>query len=132
MNPMDRPTAFFEIAILLLISFVIGFIAARIPLADSDLPKGGGFFKKGSKKMEEEQVDPRDIITEPTTIQAVLTRDRKGNAIGAAPVKTKLTNQHQPTTPPAKNLKIAAIKKDFSTKSKNPQPFQTKNRPKKD
>jgi len=86
MNPMDRPTAFLEIAILLLITFILGYISARIPIgSESPIKK-----PKRSKKTEEvvtEEVDPRDIITEPTAIRAVLTRDRKGNAIN--PVKSK-------------------------------------------
>ena len=88
MNPMDRPTAFLEIAILLLITFIIGFVSARIPIGgDSSSPIKK---PKRSKKKEEvvvEEVDPRDIITEPTEIRAVLTRDRKGNAIN--PLKSK-------------------------------------------
>ena len=117
MNPLDSTTAFFEIAVLLLISFIIGFVAARIPIPGSASVKNNGRTKKGANKIEEEEIDPRDIITEPTTIKAVLTRDRKGNRI--APVETKQTKTIDTKiveTPPAR---IAAIKRDYSSKAKN-------------
>jgi len=107
MNPMDRPTAFFEIAVLLLISFIIGFVAAKLPVSAIS-----GFTKnKQTNDVEDEFVDPRDIITEPTSIKAVLTRDRKGNAI-----ETIKTVERKTETAPVE--KIAAIKKDYSSRSK--------------
>ena len=84
MNPLDRPTAFLEIFILLLITFILGYISARIPIGSQPFKKSSDLKKKD--QIIEEDVDPRDIITEPTTIKAVLTRDRKGNAID--PIKT--------------------------------------------
>ena len=45
-------------------------------------------YKRQSK--DDEEVDPRDIITEPTTIKAVLTRDRKGNAMASIQTNKKL------------------------------------------
>jgi len=84
MNPLDRPTAFLEIFILLLITFILGYISARIPIGSQPFKKSSDSKKKD--QIIEEDVDPRDIITEPTTIKAVLTRDRKGNAID--PIKT--------------------------------------------
>lgn len=91
MNPLDRPTAFLEIGILLLITFVLGYLCAYflgVPssiITENKKNKSKKVKKKRIKKeaiiKEEEYVDPRDIITEPTEIKAVLTRDRKGNAI---------------------------------------------------
>lgn len=73
MNPLDRSTAFFEIAIIILISFLLGYVVAKIPLGEKK--------KEAKKKKEIEEVDPRDIIKEPNGIMANLTRDRDGNAI---------------------------------------------------
>ena len=87
MNPMDRPTAFLEIAILLLITFILGYVSARIPIGSESPIKKPKRSKKTEEVVAEEEIDPRDIITEPTAIRAVLTRDRKGNAIN--PVKSK-------------------------------------------
>ena len=117
MNPMDRPTAFFEIAVLLLISFIIGFLAARIPIAGNTPKNSNRRSKKSHNIIDDEEVDPRDIITEPTSIKAVLTRDRKGNPI--APMKTgerkAIEKEAAIPTPPTR---IAAIKKDYSKKAK--------------
>ena len=65
MNPLDRPTAFLEIGILLFISFILGYIAARIPIPTEKIQ-----FGKKSETIEEpeEEVDPRDIITEPLSL----------------------------------------------------------------
>lgn len=121
MNPLDRPTAFFEIAVLLLISFIIGFLAARLPISGSIPIKKNKRFKKSPNIIDDEYVDPRDIITEPTSIKAVLTRDRKGNPI--APMKTG----HKKSEPSPANAptKIAAIKKDYSSKAVNNKPKST-------
>jgi len=73
MNPLDRSTAFFEIAIIILISFLLGYVVAKIPLGEKK--------KEAKKEKEIEEVDPRDIIKEPNGIMANLTRDRDGNAI---------------------------------------------------
>ena len=80
MNPLDRSTAFLEIAILLLIAFVLGYVAAKLPISPLGKKK---IINEAKSKIDEEEeyIDPRDIITEPTSIKAVLTRDRKGNAI---------------------------------------------------
>ena len=86
MNPLDRSTAFIEIGILLLVSFILGFVAAKIPL--SALQKSSK--KENNTIADNEEVDPRDIITEPTTIKAVLTRDRKGNAMASIQANKKL------------------------------------------
>ncbi len=73
MNPLDRSTAFIEIAIIIFISFLLGYLIGRIPLGERK--------KEVKKNKEEEKTDPRDIIIEPTEIMAKLTRDRDGNAI---------------------------------------------------
>lgn len=114
MNPLERPTAFFEIAILLLISFIIGFVAARIPIPGGDVIKNNEGTKESTNNTDVEEVDPRDIITEPTSIKAVLTRDRKGNRI--APMKTgeRKLESIEPINNPTR---IAAIKKDYSSKA---------------
>lgn len=79
MNSLDILSSFLEIGVLLLISFILGFVAAKIPLGSNTEIS---FLKKGKNDLTtEENVDPRDIITEPQTIRAVLTRDRKGNAV---------------------------------------------------
>ena len=79
MNPLDILSSFLEIGILLLISFILGFVAAKIPLGSNS---EFSFLKKEKNALDvQENVDPRDIITEPQTIRAVLTRDRKGNAV---------------------------------------------------
>ncbi|WP_232285851.1 hypothetical protein [Aquimarina agarilytica] len=90
---MDRPTAIFEIVALLLISFVLGYICARIPLTSGNSDSKTSIPRKKTKKAHEmiSDIDPRDIISEPTTIKAVLTRDRKGNAI-APPIKNNDSN----------------------------------------
>lgn len=73
MNPLDRSTAFIEIAIIVLISFLLGYLIGKIPLGEK---------KKANKKIkQEEETDPRDIISEPTEIMANLTRGRDGKAI---------------------------------------------------
>ncbi|WP_010522552.1 hypothetical protein [Aquimarina agarivorans] len=82
MNPLDSSTAILEIVVLLLISFVLGYVCARIPLTHKkSRPETSN--NKNTKKVTEAMdiTDPRDIISEPTTIKAVLTRDRKGNAV---------------------------------------------------
>lgn len=117
MNPLDRPTAFFEIAVLLLISFIIGFLAARLPIAGNITSKNNRRTKKSPNIIDDDHVDPRDIITEPTTIKAVLTRDRKGNAIATLKTATKKTETKSITNAPT--TKIAAIKKDYSKKATN-------------
>ena len=114
MNPLDRSTAFFEIAVLLLISFIIGFIAARIPIKES-VVKNENRNKNKPNSGNAEVIDPRDIITEPTTIKAVLTRDRKGNAI--APLKTVQTRSVKTPHKESPPTRIAAIKKDYSKKA---------------
>lgn len=127
MNPMDRPTAFFEIAVLLFISFIIGYLAARLPIGGDSVVKKSKRTKKSLNIIDEEYVDPRDIITEPTTIKAVLTRDRKGNAI--APMKTRVTKPEttiENTIPPTK---IAAIKKDYSKKAMRNKTLKSENTP---
>ncbi len=93
MTPIDRPTAIFEIVGLLLISFVLGYICARIPLTSGNSDSKTSSSRKKIKKTHEiiTDIDPRDIISEPTTIKAVLTRDRKGNAI-APPIKNNDLN----------------------------------------
>lgn len=118
MNPMDRPTAFFEIAVLLLISFIIGFLAARIPIPGSDTLKSKRPSKKSPNIIDDEHVDPRDIITEPTSIKAILTRDRKGNPISPIKMGERKTIEKEASTPPAPPSRIAAIKKDYSQKAK--------------
>ncbi len=75
MNPLDRSTAFIEIAIIIFISFLLGYLIGRIPLGERK--------KEAKKNKEEEETDPRDIISEPTGIMANLTRDREGKAIDA-------------------------------------------------
>ncbi len=69
--PNDRPTAFFEIGIILLITFILGFICAKIPLGKKEEVYAGS-------SPEDIHFEERDIITEPTTIRATLTRERGG------------------------------------------------------
>ncbi len=69
--PSDRPTAFLEIGIILLITFILGFICAKIPLGKKKALHTGA-------PLEEPHFEERDIITEPTTIRATLTRERGG------------------------------------------------------
>ena len=86
MNPLDKPTAFFEIGVLLLISFILGYVCAYY--FGSAKAKNNTSIKKKPVKTSANIIDtddPRNIISEPTSIKAVLTRDRKGNPI--APVK---------------------------------------------
>ena len=76
MNPLDRSTAYLEIAIIILISFLIGYIIGRIPLGDRKKT-----LKKIKEVLPEEALNPRDIISEPKGIMATLTRDREGKEI---------------------------------------------------
>ncbi len=87
MNPLDRPTAVFEIVVLLFISFILGYVCARIFVSKNKKYIPSAATKKIKKNQDQiTDIDPRDIISEPTTIKAVLTRDRKGNPI-APPIK---------------------------------------------
>lgn len=70
--PTDRPTAFLEIGIILLITFVLGFLCGKIPLAT----KKTVIYTPAIST--DTIVEDRDIITEPTTIRATLTRKRGG------------------------------------------------------
>lgn len=83
LNPFDRTTAYIEIAIMLLLSFVFGYLVARIPIEGSK-KKLTRTKKKQNIEEDKEEVDPRDIITEPTQIRAVLTRERGGKAIDSS------------------------------------------------
>ena len=86
MNPLDKPTAFFEIGVLLLISFILGYVCAYYFSSGRTTKKT--ITKKKPVKTSANIIDTddsRNIISEPTSIKAVLTRDRKGNPI--APVK---------------------------------------------
>ena len=84
MNPLDRPTAFLEIGILIFIAFVLGFICASIKMKDVSVGdyvnNTLGRIKNGGKETTEKYSD-RDIIVEPTGIRATKTRDRKGNLV---------------------------------------------------
>jgi len=84
MNPLDRPTAFLEIGILIFIAFVLGFICANIKMKDVSVGdyvnNTLGKIKNGGSETKETYSD-RDIIIEPTGIRATKTRDRKGNLV---------------------------------------------------
>ncbi len=72
--PSDRPVAFLEIGIILLITFILGFLCGRIILAK---------VNRTVKSNPDTKTDfeERDIISEPTTIRATLTRERGGNLV---------------------------------------------------
>ena len=96
MNPLDKPTAFFEIGVLLLISFILGYVCAYY--FSSARTKKKPITKKKPVKTSANIIDtddPRNIISEPTGIKAVLTRDRKGNPI--APVKKDVSTENTTT-----------------------------------
>lgn len=78
MNPLDRSTAFIEIGVIILISFVLGYLIGRLTL-DGSMKRIS--FKKKKEEAEEEELNPRDVISEPEGIMATLTRNREGKAM---------------------------------------------------
>jgi len=80
MNPLDRSTAFIEIGIIIIISFILGYIIGKVPLGEK---KRISIFNKKASEVEED-LNPRDIISEPEGIMATLTRNREGKAIDAS------------------------------------------------